>query len=316
MPVTAIGIDLGGTKVQGALVDGSGELVEDAKVATPAGGVDDVVGAIVECVRRLGGADAAEGIGVGAPGVVETSTGTVAHAPNLPGFATPVPLAALLREALGLGTHGRVMVDNDVNAAVLGEHRFGAGRESSNLLGVWVGTGIGGGLVLDGRLRRGPGGAAGEIGHMGVVTGGGRLCGCGRHGHLEAYAGRASMEREARRRHSDGSPTLLVELAGAKRMKSSVFSKALDAADAVAVELLDEAVTALGVGLAAATALVDLDLVVVGGGLADKLGPRFVGRVEQAVRSQLFIRSSPLRVAPASLGDMAGAMGAALLIER
>ena len=313
--MTAIGIDLGGTKVQGALVDDSGELADDAKVATPPGGVADVVGAIVECVQRLGGADAVEGIGVGAPGVVDAVTGTVMHAPNLPGFDTRVPLAALLCDALELGKGGRVAVDNDVNAAVVGEHRLGAGRDSANLLGVWVGTGIGGGLVLDGRLRRGPGGAAGEIGHMGVVTDGGRLCGCGLRGHLEAYAGRASMEREARRRHLDGEPTMLVELAGNKRMKSGVFAKALEAADAIAVELLDEAVTALGVGLAAATALVDLDLVVVGGGLADKLGPGFVGRVEQAVRSRLFVRSSPLRLVPAALGDMAGAMGAALLIE-
>ncbi len=306
----AIGIDLGGTKVQGVLVD-AGEVIGDAKVPTPAGGVDEVVAAIGDCVDRLGGTDKVAGVGIGAPGVVDAATGTVVMAPNLPGFAEPVPLAALLADRLdGM----RVAVDNDVNVSALAEHRLGAGRGSSNLLGVWVGTGVGGGLVLDGHLRRGPGGAAGEIGHVGVAAGG-RRCGCGQDGHLEAYAGRAMMEQEARRRAAAGTPTLLVELAGGKRMKSSIFAKALEAGDGVAVELLDEAVAALGMALAAATALVDLELIVVGGGLAEKLGAGFVGRIEQAVRSRLLVPSSPLRVVPASLGDLTGALGAALLVE-
>lgn len=306
----AIGIDLGGTKVQGVLVD-TGEVIGDAKVPTPTGGVDEVVAAIGDCVDRLGGTDKVAGVGIGAPGVVDAATGTVVMAPNLPGFGASVPLAALLADRLdGM----RVAVDNDVNVSALAEHRLGAGRGSSNLLGVWVGTGVGGGLVLDGRLRRGPGGAAGEIGHVGV-TSGGRRCGCGQDGHLEAYAGRAMMEQEARRRAAGGTPTLLVELAGDKRMKSSIFAKALEAGDGVAVELLDEAVAALGMALASATALVDLELIVVGGGLAEKLGAGFVGRIEQAVRSRLLVPSSPLRVVPASLGDLTGALGAALLVE-
>ncbi len=306
----AIGIDLGGTKVQGVLVD-AGEVIGDAKVPTPTGGVDEVVAAIGDCVDRLGGTDKVAGVGIGAPGVVDAATGTVVMAPNLPGFGAPVPLAALLADRLeGM----RVAVDNDVNVSALAEHRLGAGRGSSDLLGVWVGTGVGGGLVLDGELRRGPGGAAGEIGHVGV-TAGGRRCGCGQDGHLEAYAGRAMMEQEARRRAAAGTPTLLVELAGDKRMKSSVFAKALEAGDGVAVELLDEAVAALGMALASATTLVDLELIVVGGGLAEKLGAGFVGRIEQAVRSRLLVPSSPLRVVPASLGDLTGALGAALLVE-
>lgn len=123
------------------------------------------------------------------------------------------------------------------------------------------------------------------------------------------------MEAEARRRSGAGTPTLLVKLAGDKRMKSSVFAKALDAGDPVVVELLDEAVAALGTAIASAATLVDLDRVVVGGGLAEKLGPRFVGRIEQAVRSRLFVRNSVLRVVPAELGDLAGALGAARLSD-
>lgn len=307
-----VGIDLGGTKLQGVRVDG-GEVVADAKIATPRTGVAGVVGAVVECIERLGGTASLDGIGIGAPGVIEAGTGTLVRAPNLVGFDGPVPLAALLGEALDLASSVPLVVDNDVNAAVVAEHRLGAARGVDDVLGVWVGTGVGGGLVLDGRLRRGPSGGAGEIGHVGVVVDGGRQCGCGLFGHLEAYAGRASMEIEARRRHRAGTPTRLVEIAGDKRMKSSVFAKALEAGDEVAVELLDDAVRALGVALASVATLVDLQVVVVGGGLAAKVGPRFVGRVEQAVRSRLFVRPSPLRVVPAALGDLAGALGAALL---
>ena len=315
-PKATVGIDLGGTKVQAALID-DGAVVGDLKVATPAGGVEEVVAAMAACVGRLAGlagSGGIAGVGVGAPGVVDPASGTVMRAPNLPGFDGPVPLGALLSDALALPGGAPVVVDNDVNAAVLGEHLLGAGRPSDNFLGVWWGTGVGGGLVLDGKLRRGPDGVAGEIGHVGVVTAGGRMCGCGLRGHLEAYAGRASMEAEARRRHAAGVSTALVDLAGSRRMKSGTFAKALDAGDRLAVELIDEAVDALGVGLASAAAMVDLDLVVLGGGLTDKLGPRVVGRVEQSVRSRLFLRSSPLRVVPAALGDLAGALGAALLV--
>ncbi len=307
-----IGIDLGGTKVQGVLVD-HGTVVGDAKVATPMGGVADVVAAVVECVARLGGAGSVDGVGIGAAGVIDAATGTLLQAPNLAGFDRAVPLAALLSDALELPSSTPLVVDNDVNAAVVGEHRLGSARGFDNVLGVWVGTGVGGGIILDGRLRRGPAGGAGEIGHVGVVVNGGRQCRCGLFGHLESYAGRASMEAEARRRHDAGTPTLLVEMAGRKRMKSSVFAKALEAGDEVALDLLDEAVQALGMALAAAATLVDLEVIVVGGGVPGKLGSRFVGRVEQAVRTRLFVRPSPLRVVPATLGDLAGALGAALL---
>lgn len=306
-----IGIDLGGTKVQGALVE-DGEVVADAKLATP-NGVDQVVAAVVECVGRLGGAPSVDGIGIGAAGVVDAATGDLVRAPNLGGFDGRVPLLALLTKALELPASTSLVLDNDVNAAVVAEHRLGAGRGFGDVLGVWVGTGVGGGLVLEGQLRRGPAGGAGEIGHVGVALDDGRPCGCGLIGHLEAYAGRSAMEAEARRRHAAGTPTRLVELAGTKRMKSSVFAKAVDAGDMVALALLDDAVRALGVAVASAATLLDLEVVVVGGGLPGKLGPRFVGRIEQAVRTRLFLRSSTLSVVPATLGDLAGAIGAAVL---
>ncbi|HZN15032.1 MAG TPA: ROK family protein [Acidimicrobiales bacterium] len=304
-----IGVDLGGTKIFAVLAKGD-EVAAEAKRKTPTqGGPLAVVDAIAEVVAELGGTVDVEAVGVGAPGAVDVATGVIRQAPNLPGWHDPFGLAEALSDALG---GMRVAVDNDVNVGALAEHRLGAGKGANDMLGVFCGTGVGGGVILDGKIRRGPTGFAGEIGHT-IVERDGRRCGCGGRGHLEAYAGRAAMEKRARELESKGRDTALVELAPSKRMTSGVFSKALTAGDAVAIELLDEAVSALGVAIASAVTLLDLELVVVGGGLADRLGPAFVGRVEQAARSQLFAESSTLRVIPAELGDQGGAIGAALL---
>lgn len=308
--MASIGIDLGGTKIYGVVLD-DGEVVSETKHKTPLhGGPLGVVDAIVEAVDALGGTKTVAGVGVGAPGVVDPGSGVVQRAPNLPGWMDPFPLGPTLSDALD-GTP--VALDNDVNAGTMAEHRLGAGIGAPDLLGMFVGTGVGGALVLDGKLRRGPTGAAGELGHV-IVHPDGRPCGCGGRGHLEAYAGRAAMERRARELEAGGADTALVELAKAKRMTSGVFAKALDARDPVAIELVDEAVTALGTAVASAVTLLDVHVVVVGGGLADRLGPAFVGRIEQAARSRLFLPNSPLRVLPAALGDRGGAIGAALLV--
>jgi glucokinase len=267
-----IGVDLGGTKIYGVLLKGA-EVVAEAKAKTPTqGGPLAVVDAIAELVKGLE-TDSVKAVGVGAPGVVDRATGTVQQAPNLHGWVEPFALGPAISEAL---SGVRVALDNDVNVGTLAEHRVGAGRGARDLLGVFVGTGVGGGLILDGDLRRGQTGLAGEIGHV-IVDQHGRQCGCGGKGHLEAYAGRASLEKRARELEAEGRDTVLVDLAPAKRMTS------------------------------------DLPLVVVGGGLADRLGPAFVGRIEQATRSRLFVEGSALRVIPGELGDRGGATGAALM---
>jgi glucokinase len=308
--VSWVGIDLGGTKIYAVIFDGTDVLAE-AKTKTPTqGGPLAVVDAMASVVRDLGPVENLEGVGVGAPGVIDpTDEGTVRQAPNLPGWMEPFDVAG----ALSLALDGvPVAVDNDVNVGTLAEHRLGAGKGADNVLGVFAGTGIGAGLILDGELRRGPTGAAGEIGHM-IVRRGGRLCGCGGRGHLEAYAGRAAMERRARDLERKGRDTVLVDLAPARRMTSGVFVKALAAGDAVAVELIDDAVGALGVAIASAVSLLDIALVVVGGGLADRLGATFVERVAQACRADVFPRNPDLRIVPAALGDRGGSMGAALM---
>jgi glucokinase len=308
--VTWIGIDLGGTKVYGVVFHND-KVKKDAKRKTPTqGGPTAVVETIAGVIDDLGGTEGIKAVGVGAPGPVDHEAGVVQQAPNLAGWQeAEVPLGSLVSKVLG-GLP--VLVENDANVGTLAEHRRGAGRGTSDILGVWVGTGIGGGLILDGHLRRGPSGYAGEIGHT-VVVKDGRMCGCGHKGHLEAYAGRGSLEREARARAAAGTPNMLVDLAGDGRMTSKIWAEALDARDPVALDLVDGAVSALGVALADAVTLLDLDLMVVGGGLADRLGPAFVGRIEQSAREQIFAHGSIARVVPGALGDQSVALGAALM---
>ena len=305
-----VGLDLGGTKVYGVVLQGR-EVVGQAKVKTPPeGGVDGIVATLAAVVEELGGADGVAAIGVGAPGAVDNDAGTVRGAPNLPGFADEVPLARLLQEAVK--TDAPVRLDNDVSAAVLAEHQLGAGVGEDNLLGLWWGTGVGGGLILDGQLRRGPTGVAGEIGHL-VVRLDGRRCGCGKRGHVEAYAGRAAMEAEARHRAQHGEKTDLVKLAGDGRMTSGVFAKALDKGDGLAEDLLDEAAVALGAAVASAVGLLDVAMVVVGGGMGEKLGELFAPRIQGEAAKRIFPGVRSFRVVPGGLGDSAGAIGAALL---
>jgi glucokinase len=302
--VSAIGIDLGGTKVLAAKVTADGTLDEVRKVPTPRTGVEDLVTCLVALVDELGGSDAPVGIGV--PGMV-LSDGTVAQAPNLVGFDRPVPLGAELARRLGRP----VAIDNDVNAAALAEHRLGAGRGADEMLVLLVGTGVGGGLILDGGLRRGPGGRAGEVGHL-TVRPGGEPCGCGGRGHLEAYAGRAGLERRARAAHGSGRRTRLVELAGDGPMKSKVFARALAEGDEVAVDLLADAADVLALGIGNVATVLDVSLVVVGGGLGERLGPSFLDQVAASGHFGGF-GPSGIELRMAERLDDAGVVGAAML---
>jgi glucokinase len=313
------GVDLGGTKVQGVIVDGDGTRVGEARGKTPVeGGPAAVVAEITSVVKAA--AKSAKvpvgklhGVGIGSPGRVDQVTGDLYGAANLPGFGQPVPLGSMVGDALG---GKRVVVGNDVVAATLAEHRLGAGRGFDDLLVVFAGSGVGGALVLGGELRAGAHGVAGEIGHV-VVVDGGELCPCGRRGCMEAYAGRVALERAARAAAASGRPTELLaiqERLRRPRMTSGVWKAALDAGDPLAHELIDRAVEALGAAIASAVNLVDVEAVLIGGGLGDKLGEPFVRRIETAMIPHLFVPPAQLEVRLGELGDYAGAMGAALLL--
>jgi glucokinase len=300
-----VGIDLGATNIAAGLIDEAQQVVERVKVPVPTGGPDTVLDALAEAVDGLGGDPL--GVGVGVPGQVRE--GWVLAAPNLVGWDEPVDLAGPLARRVGLP----VAVDNDATVGVLGEWRAGAGVGAAHLLGVWWGTGIGGGLVLDGRLYRGATGGAGEFGHV-VVARDGAACGCGRHGCVEAYAGRANMERRAREAVAAGRRSALLDLQGTKpRMTSGVWAKALDKGDDLAIEILDEAVAALGAAVGSAVNLLDLDHVVIGGGLAEKFGQPLVDRVAAAARRHYLVEGLTRQVVVATLGDDAGVVGAAAL---
>ena len=250
-------------------------------------------------------------IGIGTPGVADKETGVVFNASNVPGFEDKVELGPMISTALG-GLP--VTLENDVRAAMLGEHRRGAGRRFRDVLGVFVGTGVGGGLILGGELRDGRG-AAGEIGHT-IVKPGGRLCSDGRRGHLESYAGRGRMEARARALAKKGHETVLFDIMqrrGRTRLSSGVFARALKVGDEMAKMLIDEAVWALGVALASAQNLLDLEAIIIGGGLGDRLGAPFVDRVAAEMQPRLFIPERPPMVLPTELGDLSGAIGAAVV---
>ncbi len=304
-----VGVDLGGTKILGALVDVAGSLaptvVADVKRSTPTLSAEAVIDELVSVIRALDPDPVA--VGIGTPGVVVPGTGGVQVAPNLPGFDRPIPLGALLRERLGVP----VVVGNDVNMAAYGEARAGAAAGHPDVLAVWMGTGLGAGLVLDGRLRVGASGLAGELGHV-IVVPGGRRCGCGGRGHLEAYIGRRAMEERARELHDSGRPTALVDLVGPKRMKSSAFRAAYDMGDEVATELIDEGLEMLGIAVANVVVTVDVSTVVLGGGLGERLGEIAAERLVESLESLRFSGEPPTVVA-ASLGDHSGAIGAAAL---
>lgn len=316
MTDVTVGVDVGGTKIQVvALRDGS--VVGAHRASTPRAGVDELVDAIrgsIDETLEEAGVPRAElaAIGVGVPGAVDTAAGTVENANNVPGLGepTPVPLAALLTRTVGVP----VLLENDAHVATLGEWTRGAGRPYRNLLGVWVGTGVGGGLVLNGAIYEGLG-AAGEIGHL-TVKPGGRVCSDGRRGHLEAYAGRGRMEARAARLAKEGRKTILFDLMrkkGRDRLTSGVIADALERGDEVAHELIDDAVWALGVALASAQNLLALEAIIVGGGLGDRLGAPFVERVAAEMAQQLFVPDRAPQMLTTEFGDLSGAVGAAVV---
>ncbi len=313
------GIDLGGTKIQTAVVDDAGKVSGESRRPTPTSGgpqdvADEMVAAMREAAEQAGvETSALEGIGVGSPGDADEKTGVVSGARNLPGWEGSFPLAEALKKDLG----AEVRVGNDVQVATEAEFHLGAGREFESLIGVFWGTGVGGGLVLDGKPWLGRG-AAGEIGHM-VVKRGGAKCPCGRRGCMEAYAGRSAMEAEARRQHEEGHKTdlfKLMEKHGKPRLTSGIWERAIDANDHLAEDLIHRAIEALGTGIASAVNLLDPEAVIIGGGLGVRFGDRYMEPLTKEMGKHLFLDEKPPAVRVAALGDLGGAIGASLLFSR
>jgi glucokinase len=308
------GLDLGGTKIQAVVTDGEAKVLGKARHETPQkGGPEAVVLELAETLREALNEARVEpmglaGVGVGAPGSIDTESGTVIQVANIAGLHAHFPLGPALAEELGRP----VRIGNDVNVAVEAERRYGAGRGFDSFLGVFWGTGVGGGIVMDGRPLHGRG-SAGEIGHV-CASPGGRRCNCGLDGCVEAYAGRGALEARARELAKERETVLfeIMEKRGRDRLTSGVWLRALQAGDAVAEELIREAVEALGVGIGSAVTLLDVEAVIIGGGLGERLGPDWLARIEAAAQQHTFFSEPPV-YRLAQLGDLGGAIGASLL---
>src|SRR5215216_27589 len=296
------GIDLGGTKIQAVVTDEQHEVLGSSRHPTPiTGGPADVTLAMITALREAAdeagvGPGELTAAGVGSPGVVDDAAGTVTSARNLPDWEGTYPLAEKLEAALT----APIGLSNDVNVATLEEFELGAGKPFRSILGVFWGTGVGGG---------------GEIGHM-VVKSDGRRCPCGRIGCMEAYAGRGAMEARAREKVADGEKTVLFDIMeekGKPRLASGIWERALARDDKLAHQLVDRAVDAIGVAVASALNLLDVEAVVIGGGLGLRLGEPYVDRIRDAMMPHLFADHRPPEVLLASLGDLGGAVGATLL---
>lgn len=311
------GIDLGGTKIQAIVVDSGHAVLGEARYPTPQdNGPEGVARAMAEAMGEAAAAagvqtDDLTGVGVGSPGEIEAKAGVVSNAKNLPDWAGSFPLGSRLTEALGT----RVAVGNDVGVATHAESELGAGRNHDSVLGVFWGTGVGGGIVLNGKDWHGRG-SAGEIGHM-VVKRGGARCPCGNRGCMEAYAGRSPMEAKARKLVRKGAKTDLFKLMeehDRPRLTSGIWERALDHGDPLAEKLIDRAVKALGAGIASAVNLLDPEIVILGGGLGVRFGERLGPRIEKRMVKSLFDSDHPPQFAVAELGDLGGAIGASLLV--
>jgi glucokinase len=309
------GIDLGGTKILAAIVDAENRILGRAKIATPAReGGDAILAAIVgaldhalaESARRR---DELAGIGIGSPGPLDTEQGVILFSANM--NVRDFPLGPGLSQATGLP----VQVQNDVRVGGYGEFRLGAGRGFRDILAAFVGTGIGGCLIMRGQIVTGLTGNAGEVGHM-TVKANGPLCGCGRRGCMEALASKSAITRRVAKSIRKGMTTVLSGTVTSKtsKLKSRELKAAFEANDEVAVREVRRAAHYLGVGLGSLINVLGPEVVIVGGGVSEALGAPYIELVRQSIRAQvLFDPLQRFRIEPAALGDDAGVLGAALM---
>ena len=310
MRKVALAVDIGGTELRAALVDG-GEILAFAAAPTLAsGGPDAVVGqieALAATVRAAAPDRTVAGLGIGAPGPLDPLAEIVIEPPTLTGWSE-VPLAAILRKRLGLP----VRLENDANAAALGEWCHGAGRGTRSLVFVTVSTGIGGGVVVDGHVLHGRRGLAAEIGHM-TITGEGEACFCGAVGCFEAVASGTALGRRATARTAPGDGSALRRHSRDAEVTGRHVVDAARAGDPLAAALLGEEARWLGIGFTNLLHLYSPDRIVVGGGIANGLD-LMRPTIEATVRHRAMRAYRDVPIVPAELGAHAGLIGAASLI--
>lgn len=311
-----IGIDVGGTNVKLALVDDKGNINYSNSVPTRAEmGYEYTVNNIKQAIRdlltetKLSTKDI-EGIGFGFPGQVDYKSGVVRLAPNIPGWVD-VPIAKLIEDEFKIPTR----VDNDVRCAALGELNYGAGKGCENLICITVGTGIGSGLIINGKLVRGASNAAGEIGHIKLQMHDGPICGCGDTGCMEAFASGPSIVAMAENYIRGGKSTKFREMANGAQITPYIVCEAAKAGDPVAKRIFKIMGEYIGIGLASVVNLLNPEKIIVGGGVADA-GDLLINPMKHTLKERAMkIAGDAVEIVPAQLGNTAGVIGASLLIE-
>jgi len=311
-----LGVDLGGTKIAAALVTTQGQIVARGRSPTPAqAGPDAVINSICATINEVLSAkelrpSRLSGIGIAAAGVIDSANGKVIFSPNLPG-CHELPLREAVEQRFGIPTY----LGNDANLAALGEWRFGVEKKVANLIYITVSTGIGGGIIADGKLYTGACGAAGEIGHMTIDVNGPR-CRCGNVGCWEALASGTALAREAVKRITEGARTSIIELVGGdvSKIDAKIVGLAARQGDELAQELVSHLGYYFGVGLANLVNIFNPELILIGGGVA-KIGDLLLQPAIKVVKERAFSTSAnAVEIKPAILGDDSGILGAVAFV--
>lgn len=313
-----IGVDLGGTKILAGVFDRSLNCISQAKMTTKAQrGPDGVIERVARCIRDAvdeGDLDLKQvkGIGIGAPGAVDTENGKVIFAPNLQWH--DVPLKKALEKDLGIP----VFVENDCNICTIGVHEAELGGKPKNMVGIFLGTGIGGGIIINGKLYSGFNKTAGELGHM-ILEVGGPKCGCGNRGCFEALASRGAIFRRIQTAAKEGQKTVLTEMLGENLddMKSGDLRKAIKRGDKFVEKVVEEAAEYTGIAVANIINLLNPDTIVLGGGVIEQMEDQMMAIIiETAHDYALDGTAENIEIIASKLGDSAGITGGAVLARR
>ncbi|NLW49457.1 MAG: ROK family protein [Candidatus Brocadiaceae bacterium] len=309
MPELTVGVDLGGTNIKVGLVTDRGEIVHRHRVTTesqrgPEAVAERICGACRDLLAAAGSAaDSVRGVGVGSPGTIDIANGVVLFSPNLVGWHD-IPLRGLIEDGLGM----RCVIDNDANVAALAEQWVGVGQGAGSLVLLTLGTGIGGGIVLDGRIWHGGRGVAGEVGHMSIHPDG-PVCGCGNRGCLEAYASATAMVRRMRETIAAGTPTVLAE--HADELTAARIHAAAVAGDQAARENIEQTGRYLGLGVSNLMHILNPEAVAFSGGVT-AAGEMLLDPVRREVRWRTLEASRrDVRISLSALPEDAGLIGAA-----
>ncbi len=313
MEKKVIGIDVGGTNLRGALVSADGKIINRRKTASDADrGIEAVIENLVKLIRNVSGGEHVSAVGFGIPGIIDFKEGIITQAPNICSVNN-YPIRNNLRARLGDTI--KVIVENDANCAAVGEWWMGAGKDAGSIVMITLGTGVGGGIVLDGKLWRGADGFGGEVGHMTIYPDGAR-CNCGNYGCLESYSSATAVRRMVREAlaEKDSKTSLrdLIRDEEPERIPEAVMKAALDG-DGAALGIWEQFGAALGIGMASLVNILNVEIIVIGGGVS-AAWEMFIGKaLAELKRRALRAPAERVKVMKNVLGDDSGIIGASYL---